>query len=103
MTAAIIVINVIRGTGDGTIAGIHKCSVTDRFLYLFVIVIAIVLTIVAILIIKKEHAAKRESGYIFATGDFEFSPKYLIKTLTTVFLCGVFGGLGLGTGPILNP
>jgi formate hydrogenlyase subunit 3/multisubunit Na+/H+ antiporter MnhD subunit len=63
MPAALIVLNVLRGTGDGSRTHVYKCSITDRFLYLFVILVAIVLTFLAIYVIKKDHEKKNKCNY----------------------------------------
>lgn len=69
MMIILIVIQVVRGKGDGSEAGIIKCSAVDWFLFALLIVIGIVLTIFAIIIIKKEYQEKVEVGYNFVKGD----------------------------------
>jgi hypothetical protein len=58
MVVTLIVISLLRGKGDGKLAGVHKCSATDWFLFFLLISIAITLTIVAVIILKKEYREK---------------------------------------------
>lgn len=48
MMAALVIIQCIRGKGDGSGSKVVKCSATDWFLFALLLAIALVLTILGI-------------------------------------------------------
>jgi hypothetical protein len=58
MIVALIIINILRGKGDGSGAGVVKCSRTDWFLFAVFIAIGLVITAAAVIVIKKEFTLK---------------------------------------------
>jgi hypothetical protein len=69
MMGSLFVISFLRGDGTGAITGVIKCSGIDWTLFALLIIIAIVLTIVAIVLLRKEHNDKVACGYQFTAGD----------------------------------
>lgn len=104
MMVSLLVISIIRGKGDGSMTGIIKCSPVDWFLFVLLIAIGVVLTIVAVVLVRREYFQKCEVGYKFVPGELVCSPKVVVKLTLVSFGCGfAAGSLGLGTGIILNP
>lgn len=105
MMLALFVISALRGTGDGKNgAKVLKCSGTDWFLFILLIVISIVLIILAILDLIRDKKKKVKCGYKFAKGDIEVTKGNLTKLIIVGFFTGFFAGaLGLGTGTIIQP
>lgn len=98
------VISLLRSDGTGKIAGIIKCSGIDWFLFALVIIIAITLTIVGILIVRKDINKKKEAGLLPMRGDLILKPAKLGKLFFFAFISAFFSaGLGVDLGLILAP
>ncbi len=104
MMIVLVIIQILRGKGDGSMAGIKKCSAVDWFLFFLLIFIGLVLTIIAIIIINNEYKQKVSAGYHFIAGDVKCTLKLVSKLCFISFTAGLLNGsLGIGTGLILNP
>jgi hypothetical protein len=55
MLLALFIISLIRGKGDGSMTGVIKCSGIDWFLFALLLAISVLLTIVAIFLLRKEE------------------------------------------------
>lgn len=55
MILDIIIINLIRGQGNGSGAGIHKCSATDWVLFAIMIAVAAILTALGTIFNSQEY------------------------------------------------
>ena len=69
MIASLFVISVIRGDGTGDLTGIIRCDAVDWFLFFLLLAISFLLTVIALVILKKEEKNKREAGYVFTSED----------------------------------
>jgi len=104
MLLVLLIISLIRGKGDGTMVGIKRCSTADWVFFGILILIAVIITGVALIILRKEYAHKVLIGYTFLPGDLECNPRIVIKLVTMAFLGGfASGSLGIGIGMIFNP
>jgi len=64
MMLALFVISALRGTGDGKNgAKVIKCSGTDWFLFILLIVISLILIVLAIWDLKHSDKIKKSCGY----------------------------------------
>lgn len=68
---SLFILSLIKGKGDGSMAGVVKCSHVDWVLFALLIVIAAILTVIGILMLIKEHKVKEEIGYPFVEGDLK--------------------------------
>ena len=101
MLFSLFVISLIKGNED--IAGIIKCSHVDWVLFSLLIVIALILTILGILVIKKEREYKDEIMFPYYDGELEFLPKVIAKLIVIGFVTGFLAGSqGLSIGMILS-
>jgi len=75
MILSLLVISILRGDGSGDMTGVEKCNPVDWFLFALLLLIAIILTIVALLILRKEYQEKIEAGWEFSNSDLKITPK----------------------------
>ena len=69
MMISLLILSLIKGKGDGGMAGVMKCSPVDWFLFALLCAIGFILTIIGIIMLKKEHKLKESIGYPFVEGD----------------------------------
>jgi uncharacterized membrane protein YfcA len=73
-------------------------------LFVILIVSGFVVTIIAVVILKKEYKYKVAIGYKFCPGDFECTTLNSLKLPLIAFIGGMIAGsLGIGAGLIFNP
>ena len=63
MIGSLFILSFLRGDGSGSMTGIIKCNAVDWFLFALLLSIAVVLTIIAMVILSREIAEKKEVGY----------------------------------------
>ena len=61
----LLILSLIKGKGDGSMAGLMKCSPIDWLLFALLCATGVILTIIGILVLKKEHKLKESIGYPF--------------------------------------
>ena len=64
----------------------------------------VVMTVINIILVKKEYAHKIQYGYNFVEGDLKWELNLLIKFVVSALVAGFIAGtVGLGGGVIFNP
>ena len=70
----------MRGQGkEPSIIGSTRCTSIDWTLLIILLVASIIMTILAVIVQRKEYAYKKKIGYEFVTGDFECTLKNAIS------------------------
>jgi hypothetical protein len=105
MVFILFVVKFLAGNvNQPSILGIKACDPIDNLLSATVFVAAIVITIVAVILVRKEHAFKAKIGYQFMNGDIKFTLSNVLKFPVIAFIGGfACGSLGIGVGMIFNP
>lgn len=104
MLGCFFVISLLRGDGDGAIAGVIKCSGVDWFLFSLILLIAFTMTVVGILIVRKDINEKKKVGLLPMKGDLNIDAVKIGKLLFFAFISAFFSaGLGVDLGLILAP
>jgi uncharacterized membrane protein YfcA len=105
MMIILFVVAFLRGTGKKpSVIGVTKCDTVDHTLFILLIVSGLIVTIISVVILKKEYNYKVKVGYKFTPGDFECTTKNSFKLPLIAFTGGLIaGGLGIGAGLIFNP
>lgn len=84
--------------------GVIKCSSIDWFLFALLIAIAIALTAIGVIIIKRSIEEREAAKIPAIPGSLELKPKKIIKLLFFAFISAFFSaGLGVDLGLILAP
>ena len=71
MIFSLITITVLRGKGKSSIIGITRCSMGDWALLFLLVSVGVILTLMAVKVLRNEYEEKVSAGYEFMPGDFE--------------------------------
>eukprot|EP00345_Euplotes_harpa_P000020 CAMPEP_0168319052 /NCGR_PEP_ID=MMETSP0213-20121227/833_1 /TAXON_ID=151035 /ORGANISM="Euplotes harpa, Strain FSP1.4" /LENGTH=440 /DNA_ID=CAMNT_0008320213 /DNA_START=326 /DNA_END=1648 /DNA_ORIENTATION=- len=102
---AILLISLFRGNKNlESIVGIKRCDPLDFILLAFQFLLLIVLTVINIVMLKREYQVKLDNDYQFVKGDIVWDQRSIIKfTIFAVIGGFISGAVGLSGGILFTP
>ena len=98
MMTCLIIISLLRGSGNDSFIGVKRCDGTDWGLFAALQGCCFLFLGLGIVVLKREFKEKQEFGYQFSPGDLEATTKNVI-TLSLVSFSGAFAAAFCGIGP----
>lgn len=101
-----LLINFLRGSkrAPSIIEGFERCSGLDWGMFALFILISMSLTVLGVIVNRREQALKEKVGKGLVPTDIRFKGVQLAQLIFGAFIGGWVGGaLGLGGGSIFNP
>jgi uncharacterized membrane protein YfcA len=72
MLLILFVLTLLRGPGDEpSLIGVVRCDPMDWVLFSVLIALSVVVTVIVLVILRREYAEKKGAGYTFVVGDFK--------------------------------
>merc|ERR1719491_2581114 len=100
MMLILFIIQLLRGSGkEPSIIGATRCTDTDWILFSILLAASITMTIIAVVVQRKEYEHKKKIGYEFVPGDFKCTARNVIKLPIFGAIIGLITALsGIGPG-----
>jgi multisubunit Na+/H+ antiporter MnhF subunit len=87
-----------------SIIGVEQCSSMDFTFLAILVLFLITITVINIILVKREYKAKVDNDYTFVDGDLKWTPESLVGFILSAIGAGsVAGVFGLGGGIIFKP
>ena len=104
MIVSLVLVQVLRGSGsEPSVIGATRCKPIDWALFSSLLVFALVMTILAICIQRREYESKKRMNYTFVPGDLKCTTKNSIKLPIYGVMCGFLcAATGTGSGAFYN-
>lgn len=104
MLVSFIIIQILKGNGDGKMTGIIKCSPVDWFLFALLLAIAAFLSGIGVFIVRRSIKEKERVGLPIPPGGITLEPIKLMKLMFFAFFSAFCSaGLGVDLGLLLAP
>ena len=103
MVLILFLVQISRGSGkDPSIIDSTRCTAMDWSLFVILLIASLIMTLIAVIVQRKEYCLKRQIGYKFVTGDFQCTLKNVIGLPFAACCIGFITALsGFGTSPMI--
>ena len=103
MVLILFLVQISRGSGkEPSILDSKRCTTMDWSLFLILLIASIIMTLIAVIVQRREYRHKRQIGYEFVTGDFQCTLKNVIGLSLAACCIGFVTALsGFGFSPMI--
>ena len=100
MVAILLVTTVLRGSGvEPSVIGVTRCQAGDWGLLGVLILGGLLMTLLAVFMLRREYSYKKSIGFTFVTGDLKCTTRNAVKLPVAALITGFVSALsGLGAG-----